>query len=109
MAKIGSWRTAQQTALRLHRTFPGTGLETRYVFWAITCMMMQARAPDTPPKMKPTLLGLALRMIEGQSKPGATSTPEKVWLHMSILIDLGKSEKEDGQLGLVESNTCLTT
>lgn len=99
MAKIGSWRTAQQTALRLNRTFPGSGPEVRYVFWSIACMMMQARAPDTPRKMKPTLLGLALRMIEGLPKPGAGVTPDKVWLHMSILIDLGKVEKEDGATG----------
>jgi hypothetical protein len=59
-------------------------------------MMMQARAPDTPRTMKPTLLGLALRMIEALPKPGAAATPDKVWLHMSVLIDLGKIEKEDG-------------
>ncbi|KAG8715795.1 hypothetical protein FRC08_010170 [Ceratobasidium sp. 394] len=96
MAKVGSWRTAQQTALRLHRAFPGTGVELRYAFWAISCMLMQARAPDTARKMKPTLLGLALRMIDGLPKPGAAATPDKVWLHMSILIDLGKLELEDG-------------
>ncbi|QRV85892.1 phagocyte signaling-impaired protein [Ceratobasidium sp. AG-Ba] len=96
MAKVNSWRTAQQTALRLHRTFPGTGTEVRYVFWAISCMLMQARDPDTPRKMKPTLLGLALRMIDGLPKPGAAATPDKVWLHMSVLIDLGKLEVEDG-------------
>ncbi|KAG8748303.1 hypothetical protein FRC10_007694 [Ceratobasidium sp. 414] len=96
MSKVGSWRTAQQTALRLHRTFPGTGTELRYAFWAISCMLMQARAPDTARKMKPTLLGLALRMTDGLPKPGAAATPDKVWLHMSILIDLGKLELEDG-------------
>lgn len=96
MAKIGSWRHAQQTALRLHRTFPGTGAELRYLFWGISCMLMQARAPDTPRKMKPTLLGLALRMIDGLPKPGAAATPDKVWIHMSVLIDLGKLEVEDG-------------
>ncbi|GAB1517939.1 hypothetical protein RhiTH_000995 [Rhizoctonia solani] len=96
MAKMGSWRTAQQTALRLNRTFPTSVPESRYAFWAISCMMMQARAPDTPRTMKPTLLGLALRMIEALPKPGAAATPDKVWLHMSVLIDLGKLEKEDG-------------
>ncbi|CEL51598.1 N-alpha-acetyltransferase 25, NatB auxiliary subunit OS=Rattus norvegicus GN=Naa25 PE=2 SV=1 [Rhizoctonia solani AG-1 IB] len=96
MAKMGSWRTAQQTALRLNRTFPTSVPESRYAFWAISCMMMQARAPDTPRTMKPTLLGLALRMIEALPKPGAAATPDKVWLHMSVLIDLGKIEKEDG-------------
>ncbi|KAF8609944.1 actin cytoskeleton organization protein [Ceratobasidium sp. AG-I] len=99
MAKIGSWRHAQQTALRLHRTFPGTGVELRYLFWGISCMLMQARAPDTPRKMKPTLLGLALRMIDGLPKPGAAASPDKVWLHMSVLIDLGKLELEDGAEG----------
>ncbi|KAG9120166.1 hypothetical protein FRC07_004447 [Ceratobasidium sp. 392] len=96
MAKVGAWRTAQQTALRLYRTFPGSGAEIRYAFWAISCMLMQSRAPDTPRKMKPTLLGLGLRMINGLPKPGAAATPDKVWLHMSMLIDLGKLELEDG-------------
>ncbi|ELU45017.1 actin cytoskeleton organization protein [Rhizoctonia solani AG-1 IA] len=103
MAKMGSWRTAQQTALRLNRTFPTSVPESRYAFWAISCMMMQARAPDTPRTMKPTLLGLALRMIEALPKPGAAATPDKVWLHMSVLIDLGKLEKEDGKY----SNCCI--
>ncbi|CAE6412720.1 unnamed protein product [Rhizoctonia solani] len=99
MAKMGSWKTAQETARRLNRTFPGSGPEVRYVFWGITSLMMQARAPDTPRKMKSTLLGLALSMIEGLPKPGAAATPDKVWLHMSVLIDLGKLEKEDGITG----------
>ncbi|CUA68104.1 Phagocyte signaling-impaired protein [Rhizoctonia solani] len=99
MAKMGSWKTAQETARRLNRTFPGSGPELRYVFWGITSLMMQARAPDTPRKMKSTLLGLALSMIEGLPKPGAAATPDKVWLHMSVLIDLGKLEKEDGATG----------
>ncbi|CAE6516858.1 unnamed protein product [Rhizoctonia solani] len=99
MAKMGSWKTAQETARRLHRTFSGSSPEVRYVFWGITSLMMQARAPDTPRKMKSTLLGLALSMIEGLPKPGAAATPDKVWLHMSVLIDLGKLEKEGGVTG----------
>ncbi|KAJ1309542.1 hypothetical protein OPQ81_006315 [Rhizoctonia solani] len=99
MAKMGAWKSAQETARRLNRTFPGSGPEVRYVFWGITSLMMQARAPDTPRKMKSTLLGLALSMIEGLPKPGAAATPDKVWLHMSVLIDLGKLEKEDGVTG----------
>ncbi|CAE6517233.1 unnamed protein product [Rhizoctonia solani] len=99
MVKMGSWKTAQETARRLNRTFPGSGPEIRYVFWGITALTMQARAPDTPRKMKFTLLGLALSMIEGLPKPGAAATPDKVWLHMSVLIDLGKLEKEDGVTG----------
>ncbi|CAE6339576.1 unnamed protein product [Rhizoctonia solani] len=66
MAKMGSWRTAQQTALRLNRTFPTSVPESRYAFWAISCMMMQA----------------PLRMIEALPKPGAAATPDKVWLHI---------------------------
>ncbi len=84
LVRVGSWKTAQQVSLKLSKAFPSS---SRYFFWSATSAYLQACDPTTVPNAKPVLLTLALRMLSQlPSTYNSLSTPDKLYLHLEILL-----------------------
>ena len=90
--RTGNWKAAQQIAQRLHKSF-GTGnyathaLPDRYLYWSALAAMFQADDLSTPEEVRPVLLKLARRTLEGVELP-AHATPDRLFAYMTVLLML---------------------
>lgn len=78
--RTGNWKSAQQIATRLHKTFKGD----RYLYWTILSAMLQAQDSLTPPAMRTVLHKLAHRLLGGVEVPPYASA-DRLYLHLSVL------------------------
>ncbi|KAF8505036.1 N-acetyltransferase B complex non catalytic subunit-domain-containing protein, partial [Hysterangium stoloniferum] len=89
-AKVSNWKAAQQVSTRMHKTFK----DDRYLYWSIMAAVLQANDPHTPAPTRSMLFGLSLRLIETASTP-SIATPDRFYLHLSILFELGRLAEAD--------------
>ncbi|KAI0006129.1 actin cytoskeleton organization protein [Russula compacta] len=82
--RAGNWKAAQLLANRLNKQFHND----RYVFWGITCTLLQANDPMTATEMRDILLKLAHRLIVASWKQVEVH-PDRLFLHTTILQQLG--------------------
>lgn len=119
--RTGNWTAAQRIATRLHKTFspppsssspsyPFSGGNARYLYWAVTATMLQAHDPTTPVSTRPLLYKLAQRLLDGA---GAAVPPhasaDRFHLHLSVLKALGALVDAAGLLASEEGRAIAKT
>ncbi|TFK54787.1 hypothetical protein OE88DRAFT_1653277 [Heliocybe sulcata] len=82
-ARIGNWRAAQQIATKMHKTFS----EDRYVHWYVMAVLLQAKDPATPEKMRDLLHGLAHRQLLASPSPSYVLA-DRLYQHLTVLREL---------------------
>ncbi|KAK0210940.1 actin cytoskeleton organization protein [Desarmillaria ectypa] len=81
--RAGHWKSAQQIATKLYKTFQ----EDRYLYWSVMSAVLQANDISTPATMRPVLYQLANRLISSSPTPSFHSA-DRFHLHLSILHEL---------------------
>ncbi|KAK0228730.1 actin cytoskeleton organization protein [Armillaria fumosa] len=81
--RAGHWKSAQQIATKLYKTFQ----EDRYLYWSVMSAVLQANDISTPTAMRPVLYQLANRLISSSPTPSFHSA-DRFHLHLSILREL---------------------
>lgn len=85
--RAGNWKAAQLLANKLNKQFRND----RYVFWGVTCTVLQSNDPLTAVEMRDILLKLAHRLITASWKQVEVH-PDRLYLYASILQQLGLYE-----------------
>lgn len=102
--RTGNWKSAQQIATRLYKSFKGD----RYLYWSVIAATLQANDPVTPPNMRAILYKLAHRMLGGAETP-AHSSADRLHVHLTILRELGMLEEATNLLDTLEGKAVAKT
>ncbi|KAF8308096.1 hypothetical protein DL93DRAFT_2159228 [Clavulina sp. PMI_390] len=89
MVRVGSWKSAQQLAHKLSKTFNANeNASTRYLGWTIMCALLQATDPMlNDQKTKTVVLSIAQRFFaQLPVTSNHTTHPEKLILLLDILL-----------------------
>lgn len=101
-----NWKAAQQIATKMHKQFQ----ESRYLYWTVMCVILQAKEPSTSSDMRSLLFRLAHRLLESSATPSYLSS-ERFCLHLTVLRELDMYEEAekllDGEIGKIICSASL--